>query len=234
MATMYVSPRKELPDICNKPFLIAAAPHCGTRYMADVLKNLGFNVGHERINESYIGTVSSIDIGRIHHFSGVLLQTRHPYGFLGSCTRNGYFTDRMRTWRPQGWACWIKDNPIPARGVTHPLKILSLWYRYYVYMEENADIIYTYKIEDIKSDSPVLLEVLSRLKLKPNKTQIIPWDPLKHSTSDRLKAPNERKPFRWDIDCIVEEIRSLYPGKKEWFNLAELIKAKAETYGYEL
>lgn len=220
-------------DTESKPFLIACPPHCGTRYMADVLKNMGLNVAHESLRiGNEIGTVSGIAIGRFFLFGKILTQTRHPYGFLGTIIKKRYFYAERR-WFPPGARFYINvDDDIPITETTKPLKILAMWYRYYEYIEREGVSLYRYKIEDIYQDSLVLDKVIEILELKPLTKKVIEWS-AKHGTRNPI-PPSKRGDYKENIGEIKRNIQEKFPEKKEWLELTDKITEMANRYGYKL
>jgi len=186
-------------------FLITGCGRSGTKYITEVLRQCGLDVGHETLGKD--GVVSSIwavydsyypsyhHQGPRPHFDTVLHQVRHPLDTIGS----------LMTSSAESWYWNARHIPIdPERW--SPLRKAEAYYWHWNHLVSH-EAVYRYRVEDLVDCWPVVCAFVG-----------LPTDT---ALPDVPKDTNHR-------DHPTVQWKNLFPG---WQNL---IQRMAKEYGYEV
>jgi hypothetical protein len=211
-------------ELIGIKYLIASLPHSGTRYMVDVLNDLGSRAIHEkRVYDPTIhdGVVSGVHFNEDEYgdFDIVIHLVRNPLSWLGTqIRRNSHvWTKGMYAkghYKPLG-PLIEADNISVHDG---KVKLLMLWLRANEYIENKMKPVFRFRIEDVYKGQILMPELCEFLRLERG---II----VTHYKSPQHGKTEERP---W----LLEETD--WPNMNCYNHQLGLVREKAILYGYSL
>ncbi len=150
----------------KRKLLITGCGRSGTKYISELLKCCGFDIGHEKDGKDGIASwpmaVSDDESpwgppSNDYEFENVIHQVRHPFKTISSC-----LTISDKSWN------YIKKH-IPINDSDSKI-IMSAKYWYYWNLKAEGKAKFTYKIEDIESVLPqIIINFLKEKKFDKEK-----------------------------------------------------------------
>lgn len=228
-------------DTNHYKLLVTGCARSGTKYCALLLRLMQLDVFHEALGRDgvvswYMGVdASEVPIGpavRGLQFDQVFHQVRHPLSVIAS----------LATLREESWAFIAQHIPVDPR---EPILIRAAKYWYYWNLSCERKACWRYRIEDLPREYPRFCELLGIFH-DPRLLDRIPND----INTRRLNR------FNWHFEkflmahrvCVGTRLRQhlfkrgakAYPAAITWkevetshLEIARLVRAKAQEYGYE-
>jgi hypothetical protein len=203
----------------RKELLVLAAPRSATQYLTMVLRNAQVKVGHEMFKRR--GTV-----GMFFAVEDVFYPGRHWEESEQHQRRSDYVFDQVwhvtrdprRTipsiastaLNSQIWPWQERHTGISCGIYPKTLRAMLFWVAWNELIEENEDISYRFRIEDIDEEWP---EIRNRMGIA-DEHEAVPNVPRDYGSSRKLE------PLSWDDMTAIEP------------TAAKSVRAMAERYGY--
>ncbi len=133
----------------NRSLLIIGCARSGTAYIANVLQESAFQIGHERMGKDgvsswYLAAQPKNRKRRVNlakfHFAHIFHQVRHPLHVISSV----YSTEDLHS-----WSYIMAHLPEIRMEDSHLVKCAKYWYFWNLKAEKFAE--WTYRVEDVDS-----------------------------------------------------------------------------------
>jgi len=226
-------------------FLIATIGSHGTRWVADAITRAGVKCAHDQPARLYdagiVGSPKWLD--KLPDFHPVIHQLRDPRDYMRTQARSasphpirypyaaGYVdTDGQFKYNTWELAKWTTDKLDPDLDpyTTGELGILLMWMRVHTWIDEQPQVDYWYRVEELRASEHSFYEMMERLGYDRSELKTIDndyWDnSFTHNPS--MGKPWERK--------IEHEPWPVVTGFPEMERLLDQVKERAAHYGYEV
>jgi len=207
----------------HRELLITGCARSGTKYIAQVLRGCGLDVGHENVGKDGVAswvmvlTADSCPWGPTRKnlsFTHIFHQVRHPLDVISSI----YTTEGPKSWG------YITSH-LPEISWNDPCIVRAAKYWYYWNLRAEAISEFTYRIEEIESVWPEFEKRLGRR-----------LDPSVLTTTPKNVNHRDLKPKRHNFDTNIDRAAFTWEDLQRELDpvLYRNIRHLAQKYGYVL